>query len=77
MKLKIFDSVMRTLTNVKYVPKLRMNLISLGNLDTSKLCFFSFFFFLFAKDDIVNKCVLIAMSENFIHLDWEDNFRYL
>lgn len=35
------------------------------------------FFFFFAQDDIVNKGVLIAMSENFIHLDWEDNFRYL
>lgn len=34
MKVKMFDDAVRILTNVKHVPKLMRNLISLGALDT-------------------------------------------
>ena len=33
MKIKIFDGVVRVLSNVRHVPDLRKNLISLGVLD--------------------------------------------
>ena len=33
VKVKIFDGVVRALSNVKHVPKLRKSLISLGVLD--------------------------------------------
>ena len=33
VKIKIFDGVVRALSNVKHVPKLRKSLISLGVLD--------------------------------------------
>ena len=36
----MFDDVVRTLSNVKYVPKLRKRLISLGALDNLGLWFF-------------------------------------
>jgi hypothetical protein len=34
IKVRTFDGVVRTLTNVRYVPDLKKNLISLGRLDS-------------------------------------------
>lgn len=36
LKIKIFDGVIQTLTDVRYVSKLKKNLISLGCLDTDR-----------------------------------------
>ena len=33
VKMKMFDGMVRTLTDVRYVPSLKKNLISLGTLD--------------------------------------------
>ena len=35
IKVKMFDGVIRTLCNVRHVPNLRKNLISLGTLDSN------------------------------------------
>src|SRR5665811_903002 len=37
IKIQMFDGVVRTLTNVRYIPDMRKNLISLGILDTKGL----------------------------------------
>jgi len=34
VRIKMFDRIMRTLTNVKHVPELKKNMISLGTLDS-------------------------------------------
>lgn len=34
MKVKIFDGVVHTLSGMRYVPKMRKNLISLGRMDS-------------------------------------------
>ena len=57
----MFDGVVRSLSNVKHVPKLKKSLIflrALGNLG-----FVFFFFFFFAKNNIMKiKGALIAMK---------------
>ena len=35
VKIQMFDGVIRTLRNVRYIPEMRTNLISLGILDTN------------------------------------------
>jgi hypothetical protein len=37
VKIYIFEEVIRTLTNVRFIPNMRKNLISLGMLDTKEL----------------------------------------
>ena len=58
IKVRIFDGVVRTLSNVKYVPKLRKSLISLRVLDNLGYVFS-------IKNGImkINKGVFIAMKE--------------
>lgn len=74
MKVKIFNGVVGTLTSFKHLPKLRRILISFRALDTLDYGFS-------AKNYIININIGTfdsyerQKSKNFIHLDWEDDFR--
>ena len=37
VRIKMFDGVIRALGNVRYIPRLKKNLISLGTLDRGRL----------------------------------------
>ena len=37
VKIQMFDGIVRTLTDVRYIPDMRKNLVSLGMLDTKGL----------------------------------------
>ena len=57
IKIKIFDGVFRTLCDVRHIPDLRKNLISLGILDCNG------YIYKFARGVMkVSKCVLIMMK---------------
>ena len=75
IKVKMFDTVVRTFSNVKHVPKSRRTLISLGALEN-----LSYDFSTNSSIMKINKGALIAMKgkkvKKIIHFDWEDNFRW-
>lgn len=58
VKVKMFDRIVKTLSNDKHIPNLRKSLISLGDLDILGYEFF-------VKNDImnINKGALIAIKE--------------
>ena len=69
VKMKMFDGVMRTLANVRHVPRLRKWLISMGVLDTlgCDVC---------VKNDtmsVVRGALILMKGEkvkNFFYVDW-------
>ena len=73
----MFDGVVRILTNVKYIPKLKRSLISLGVVDTLG------YDFSIKKNGImsINKGTLITMKgkkvkKKKLYFDWKDNFKW-
>ena len=57
IRVKMFDGVIRTLCDVRHVPDIRKNMISLGTLDDNG------FYYKFANGAMkVSKCVLTVMK---------------